>query len=213
MVSQRKRHLFFGLGLVVALVLAVGTSSAVAAVSTLSGEELSASGGPGAVACQTGGPYSYTVSGTASGPYPGTFTETGSGMVNSSPGPATLSASFTITSPTTSTTITGTKNGGPGGLGCQDLFGPNTAVGLTGLSYQATLHTSTGNFADRGTSDVVRLFTGPSGTTLDETFTSSLGPVFAPTSKDQCKNGGWATSTNPVYKNQGECVSHFASGK
>lgn len=33
------------------------------------------------------------------------------------------------------------------------------------------------------------------------------------TSKDQCKNGGWATSTAPVYKNQGECVSHFASGK
>ncbi|MDX6371656.1 MAG: hypothetical protein QOD98_644 [Nocardioidaceae bacterium] len=33
------------------------------------------------------------------------------------------------------------------------------------------------------------------------------------TSKDQCKNGGWATSTMPVYKNQGDCVSHFASGK
>jgi hypothetical protein len=33
------------------------------------------------------------------------------------------------------------------------------------------------------------------------------------TDKDQCKKGGWATSTMPVYKNQGECVSHFASGK
>ena len=33
------------------------------------------------------------------------------------------------------------------------------------------------------------------------------------TSKDQCKKGGWATSTAPTYKNQGECVSHFASGK
>lgn len=33
------------------------------------------------------------------------------------------------------------------------------------------------------------------------------------TSKDQCKLGGWSTSTLPVYKNQGECVSHFASGK
>ena len=31
------------------------------------------------------------------------------------------------------------------------------------------------------------------------------------TSKDECKNGGWATSTVPVYKNQGECVSHFAT--
>jgi hypothetical protein len=33
------------------------------------------------------------------------------------------------------------------------------------------------------------------------------------TSKDQCKNGGWATSTKPVYKNQGECVSSFAKAK
>lgn len=31
------------------------------------------------------------------------------------------------------------------------------------------------------------------------------------TSKDQCKDGGWATSTMPVYKNQGECVSSYAS--
>lgn len=33
------------------------------------------------------------------------------------------------------------------------------------------------------------------------------------TSKDQCKNGGWATSTQPVFKNQGDCVSSFASAK
>jgi len=39
--------------------------------------------------------------------------------------------------------------------------------------------------------------------------------TFAPdvvlASKDDCKGGGWATSTDPVYKNQGECVSHFAT--
>ena len=33
------------------------------------------------------------------------------------------------------------------------------------------------------------------------------------TSKEQCKNGGWATSTMPVYKNQGDCVSDFAGKK
>ena len=33
------------------------------------------------------------------------------------------------------------------------------------------------------------------------------------TSKEQCKNGGWATSTQPVFKNQGECVSSFANNK
>jgi hypothetical protein len=31
------------------------------------------------------------------------------------------------------------------------------------------------------------------------------------TSKDQCKGGGWTTSTWPAYSNQGECVSHFAT--
>jgi hypothetical protein len=31
--------------------------------------------------------------------------------------------------------------------------------------------------------------------------------------KEDCKNGGWATSTDPVFRNQGDCVSHFASGR
>ena len=31
--------------------------------------------------------------------------------------------------------------------------------------------------------------------------------------KDDCKKGGWATSTMPVFENQGDCVSSFASGK
>jgi hypothetical protein len=31
--------------------------------------------------------------------------------------------------------------------------------------------------------------------------------------KDQCKKDGWRTSTAPVFKNQGDCVSYFASGK
>jgi hypothetical protein len=30
------------------------------------------------------------------------------------------------------------------------------------------------------------------------------------TGKAECKNGGWATSTKPVFRNQGECVSSFA---
>ena len=31
------------------------------------------------------------------------------------------------------------------------------------------------------------------------------------TSKNECKNGGWATSTSPVFRNQGACVSYFMS--
>ncbi|HEX8591247.1 MAG TPA: hypothetical protein VF696_00645 [Candidatus Paceibacterota bacterium] len=44
------------------------------------------------------------------------------------------------------------------------------------------------------------------GTTHD--FTPSPPPPAEPTNKDQCKNGGWKTFTNPSFKNQGQCVSH-----
>jgi hypothetical protein len=41
--------------------------------------------------------------------------------------------------------------------------------------------------------------------------------VGTPTSKDQCKNGGWRSFTNPTFKNQGQCVSfvvhHTQHGK
>ncbi|SET99329.1 hypothetical protein [Geodermatophilus poikilotrophus] len=30
------------------------------------------------------------------------------------------------------------------------------------------------------------------------------------TGKDACKGGGWATSTKPEFRNQGQCVSYFA---
>jgi hypothetical protein len=43
-------------------------------------------------------------------------------------------------------------------------------------------------------------------TTYD--FEPLIGP---PTSKDQCKNGGWQTFNNPTFKNQGDCVSSVAS--
>jgi hypothetical protein len=33
------------------------------------------------------------------------------------------------------------------------------------------------------------------------------------TSKDECKDGGWATSYPTTFKNQGECVSSFAKSK
>lgn len=33
-------------------------------------------------------------------------------------------------------------------------------------------------------------------------------PVTVPTNKDQCKNGGWMTFSNPSFKNQGQCVSY-----
>ena len=38
-------------------------------------------------------------------------------------------------------------------------------------------------------------------------FTADPAPL---TSKADCKQGGWTTSVAPVFRNQGECVSHFS---
>ena len=45
------------------------------------------------------------------------------------------------------------------------------------------------------------------GTTYD--FEPSFGP---PTSKDECKDGGWQKFDSPTFKNQGDCVSYVATG-
>ena len=39
--------------------------------------------------------------------------------------------------------------------------------------------------------------------------------TYEPNSKDDCMNGGWQnfTSAPGPFKNQGQCVSFFASGK
>jgi len=47
--------------------------------------------------------------------------------------------------------------------------------------------------------------------TASETKVFDFEPTITFTDKDQCKNGGWMNSNNPVYKNQGDCVSSFAS--
>jgi hypothetical protein len=58
---------------------------------------------------------------------------------------------------------------------------------------------------------------GPSGlqgsvdnVVVDETA-FNFEPVVAVADKNACKNGGWMTSNSPVFKNQGDCVSFFAS--
>ncbi|HLJ69599.1 MAG TPA: hypothetical protein VKX16_19760 [Chloroflexota bacterium] len=47
---------------------------------------------------------------------------------------------------------------------------------------------------------------------LDNVRTGPVAGMFPPTSKDQCKNGGWQNFNNPTFKNQGDCVSYVASG-
>jgi hypothetical protein len=162
----------------------------------------------------SGGTVTATYAGWTSGPYVGTFTETAT--VVYPPGGASSSvvidAAFTITSDTT--TVTGTKHTSSGfGADCESNstffifsaggFGLGGGIGPPFATYTATISTPTGAFHDEGTSF---LFGDPAS--LGEGFVSSLlAPVpLLPTSKDQCKNGGWR-KFGGVFKNQGDCVS------
>jgi hypothetical protein len=180
-------------------------------------------GGPASVTCTTSGDFSFSVSGAATGPYPGTFTETGSGHVTvgvpaSTAGTVTsFSATFTVYSPVGAVLVTGTKTldtsaptGFPLNYACQQ----DLATGAVGIptNYEATIYTGSGNYRDEGTSRIPLLLADPAGATLTENFVSTLSqptPV-APTNKDQCKNGGW--QNYPQFKNQGDCVSFVATG-
>ncbi|HEY0010729.1 MAG TPA: hypothetical protein VGB97_02325 [Candidatus Paceibacterota bacterium] len=44
-------------------------------------------------------------------------------------------------------------------------------------------------------------------------FTPTPPATTTPTSADQCKKGGWQDFSNPSFKNQGQCVSHFNKSK
>ena len=43
------------------------------------------------------------------------------------------------------------------------------------------------------------------GVRIPDQASRRVGP---PTSKDQCKHGGWQTFNNPSFKNQGQCVKY-----
>ena len=72
-----------------------------------------------------------------------------------------------------------------------------------------------GFYADGGTAGVgiFRQDTNwsPNGTVAIQ-ITASAPVVGPPTTKDQCKDGGWKTFNNPSFKNQGDCVSYVATG-
>jgi len=63
-----------------------------------------------------------------------------------------------------------------------------------------------------GNADKLTIGVGGNNTTYD--FEPTVGP---PTSKSQCKHGGWRDFNNPKFKNQGQCVAfvnhHNGKGK
>ena len=167
------------------------------------------------------GSFTFAASGIATGPYPGTFTETGTVTVGEPQTALTFTASFTILSP--AGRVDGTKTSTAIGIGdCHAEFEEHVAFAFVDTAYDATVTTATGTYHDEGAAHTTiadASDAGPSPVpqsfTFGESFTSALPatiPILPPlpTTKDQCKNGGWKAFG--IFKNQGECVSFVANG-
>jgi len=167
----------------------------------------------------------FEASGVATGPFPGTFTETGTATV----GPQTLpptdvrvgtgtltsfEAEFTIES-LTGEVITGSKEllaevelGGT----CQDEVRLVRLIDITeGLSYTAAIETPENqSFVDRGTATVEVVEAEPSDPLPGlSTFTEVFKSEPLPTTREECQRGGFE---NFDFENQGDCVSFVVTG-
>jgi hypothetical protein len=170
------------------------------------------------------GSFTFAASGIAAGPYPGTVTANGSvtlGDFDATMGLQpilTFTESFTVDSAAGHVEGTKTLSVSHGGL-CYTtppFFG---AIAFVETTYKATITTPDGKFRDEGTTSTT-VFDANAGTAANptefagfgESFVSSLsGTIPAlPTTKDECKDGGWQTFG--VFKNQGDCVSFVANG-
>ena len=84
------------------------------------------------------------------------------------------------------------------------LYSFNNSDG--GIPYAGLVQGNDGNFY--GTT----AYGGASG--YGTVFKITVPTNKVPTNKDQCKNGGWATFTNPrTFKNEGDCIQFVETGK
>jgi hypothetical protein len=108
-------------------------------------------------------------------------------------------------------------SGAPGNTTCPQS-NPCTMVEVLTAYPDAGVRADVGNIQFKAggpwtggfTGYVDALLVGVGGETTTFDF-EAVDPLVLPTSKDDCKNGGWADFNNPTFKNQGECVSLVAS--
>ena len=156
------------------------------------------------------GTITFFASGVAVGPYPGTFTESGTVTFGPPTGSdiegnlITIDASFTIVSEVPEAIINGTKTlrvitapEGRNEASCLDGENVELAGFVTAVSYEATIDTPTGTFQDSGSGNVDAQDVEFSGTTLlsefRESFTVSDGVVVVAT-EGNVTGGGWIGS-------------------
>ncbi len=157
----------------------------------------------------TNGSFNFSVSGTAAGPFPGIFTESGSFTTSPTGEVGDFSSTFTIENAAGSVTVTGTKSLHPESdsvVSCFPGTGGSEVNGSVGATYRATI---AGVGQDTGTATV----------SIDDDLFGSDTPLlffnenFGSTGavRQQCQHGGWK-SFGTLFKNQGDCVSFFATG-
>jgi hypothetical protein len=150
------------------------------------------------------GSFNFSVSGTAAGPFPGTFVEAGSFSTSVSGSVFDFSSTFTITS--TVGTVTGTGRVTEDNIVATcNRVGTELTLNVSRLpiTYSATIN---GAHVDKGTATLSMLAVlGSKVLSFSENFASE-GAV-----QSQCKHGGWQ-SFGTVFKNQGDCVSFLATG-
>ena len=211
--GRRGRRLLLVTACLILGVLGLGTVEATAATpSSLAGESLTSQDVSGSTltgGC-TGngneGSFNFSVSGTATGPFPGTFTESGSFTTPRSGVLSDFSSTFTITS--TAGTVTGSKRlAGDTSTASCTFFEGGQSVATSNL---ATTYRAIINGAQLSTGTATVSIGGPVGSgppNFSENFASS--GVVQLTSKAQCRDGGWQSFG---FKNQGDCVSFVATG-
>jgi hypothetical protein len=214
----RARQLLLLTGCLILGVLGLGTVEAHAGTpASLVGETFTSQAVRGSTLTGTGActganfdaaSVNFSVSGTAAGPFPGTFMESGSFTTSRSGVVNGFSSTFTITS--TSDTVTGSKRLAGSTRSTALCSGASDGINFSTspipTTYTATIN---GTQPDTGTATVVveGLLGSVAPLTFSENFASS-GEVQL-TSKEQCKNGGWLSFG---FRNQGDCISFVATG-
>jgi hypothetical protein len=102
-------------------------------------------------------------------------------------------------------------------LGCNNVTPTINADGTATYTFTAATIAAAGNQVSfpTGTIEAISILIDIQGSAnvTDITVNGELQVPTTQAAKDQCKNGGWQDFTSPAFKNQGDCVSFFATGE
>lgn len=219
-------------GLLLVLALPATAEAAPLPPPSLTGETLIGTGQiDGECSTEQAAEFTFGATGTAVGPYEGTFTETGSyTLAPAEPDGAgalqAFTASFSIESPVGR--ITGSKVFDPIAPQVGRCFGGVGSPGTFPVRWEATIESGDCRYTDRGRGNASLVYDErvPPGELplFSETFTLSdlLTPQFldcvaepppaVPTSAEQCRDGGFRDFLSLAFRNQGDCVSFVRTG-